>query len=1185
MERFRVLCIAATVTIALWAVVSGSASNAPPWRELSRRQGAGENLPPIGEMDIPEHGGRVTEVASVSGWALDYEEPVVTVRVYVDDQEVGQAEYPAGERPDIQADFPDVAHSLKSGFRYLLNTAWFTDGEHRVAVTVEDSGGEPLTIGENTVYFENVAPSVARPWPDTTDGVYVFKDQLPASMTYAQYQFAATHYAGCQKMVRSAADLLRVFNPDFLILHRRPGTGLGYRIPDELGQPTGDWVKVIEGNNWTWEWPQDPRDEWFYAYGGADRVYQNQWGWYLCDLDNLWWRGYWLGEVERQLRANDNDGIVADTAVVPNYLGAATFTPNLPANDPAFESEWSSKIDRWLAYARGYLGYAYKLIPNVGSWIVSRDLTTYLDADGVLIDGFAERAERDPFDIAEWQRQMDRILDVAGRGTIVIAQSTVGDTNNLSHRMFLLASYLLTKGPATFINMDMGLDPEWFPEYEVDIGPYTDPVPAQVSQLYNAGSEVYVRQYSEGIVLVNPSAVSKSFSVGPGYSRVVPHGGGLVPEDAQVADWHLSYEPVTNITMPPYSGEVLTTSGLSPGFLLISPETGLASSGPEGGPFSPASKQYTLSNTGGQSLDWTTAVFNRAEWVTASPASGTLGSGEAAAVTVSINSNADTLPAGTHSDTLVFINATSGAGNTSVPVSVTVAAGLLEVSPTSGLVSSGPQGGPFTPGAATYTLTNPGSGPVDWTATHAPEATWVTVSPASGTLNSGAQAAVTVSINANADSLPKGVYNDTIQFTNLTNGAGNTTRSVELTVQAGRLVVTPATGLVSSGTAGGPFDPASQEYALSNPGDAPINWTAAVSQGAQWITVSPASGTLAPGEQASVTVSINANADLLPEGTYSDSVAFANTTNGDGNTTRAVQLTVLMGTLAVTPEEGFVSSGAVGGPFTPTSKQYLVTNPGSAPIDFAVGKESGANWIDVSPAAGALAPGQSLAVTVSINANADALPAGAHTENVIFTNTTNGVGNTSRSVNLSVVGKALSSVDVTTDTLTCLCGDPRQIYATAYFTDGTDEDITSMGSWSSSNPSVASVSADGLVSPVNNGDAVVTCAYVCDGAAQCGTCSVTVSYTNLYYVYISPSSYTFRSAAPEQYKCFARTSNFQTTDVTYQCSWMSSNTGVVTVDKFGLAAPIGNGDALIVATYVFNGMPKTALTRVKVRLW
>jgi len=115
------------------------------------------------------------------------------------------------------------------------------------------------------------------------------------------------------------------------------------------------------------------------------------------------------------------------------------------------------------------------------------------------------------------------------------------------------------------------------------------------------------------------------------------------------------------------------------------------------------------------------------------------------------------------------------------------------------------------------------------------------------------------------------------------------TITVAAATTAGPLTVS-AGALTSSGTAGGPFTPSSQSYTLTNTGTASMNWTA--SKVASWVTLSAAGGTLAAGGTATVTATINSGANSLTAGSYSDTVTFANTTNGTGNTTRAVSLTV-----------------------------------------------------------------------------------------------------------------------------------------------------------------------------------------------------------------------------------------------------------------------------------------------------
>jgi hypothetical protein len=114
--------------------------------------------------------------------------------------------------------------------------------------------------------------------------------------------------------------------------------------------------------------------------------------------------------------------------------------------------------------------------------------------------------------------------------------------------------------------------------------------------------------------------------------------------------------------------------------------------------------------------------------------------------------------------------------------------------------------------------------------------------------------------------------------------------SPKMLAAQGTIVVTPPDGLTSSGTQGGPFSPLSQTYTIKNGGDSMVSWTA--SKGQTWVTLSSTSGSLAAGASTTVTVSINNNANSLTPGSYSDTVAFTNTTNGIGDTTRSVSLTV-----------------------------------------------------------------------------------------------------------------------------------------------------------------------------------------------------------------------------------------------------------------------------------------------------
>jgi len=93
---------------------------------------------------------------------------------------------------------------------------------------------------------------------------------------------------------------------------------------------------------------------------------------------------------------------------------------------------------------------------------------------------------------------------------------------------------------------------------------------------------------------------------------------------------------------------------------------------------------------------------------------------------------------------------------------------LLQISPATTVTASGPQGGPFSPAAQDYALTNLGGASLDWALGW--DAPWLDASATSGTLPPGSTATVTLSLNAGASNLPLGIYNATLSFTNLSDG-------------------------------------------------------------------------------------------------------------------------------------------------------------------------------------------------------------------------------------------------------------------------------------------------------------------------------------------------------------------------------------------------------------------------------
>lgn len=96
------------------------------------------------------------------------------------------------------------------------------------------------------------------------------------------------------------------------------------------------------------------------------------------------------------------------------------------------------------------------------------------------------------------------------------------------------------------------------------------------------------------------------------------------------------------------------------------------------------------------------------------------------------------------------------------------------------------------------------------------------------------------------------------------------------------VLISPGDGFIATGALGGPFDPANKVYTISNDTQQPATWTATASQ--PWITLSPPSGSLSAGETMPLTVTLNAQANDLPQGTHIASFTLVNPGTGRSQT-------------------------------------------------------------------------------------------------------------------------------------------------------------------------------------------------------------------------------------------------------------------------------------------------------------
>jgi hypothetical protein len=410
-------------------------------------------------------------------------------------------------------------------------------------------GGVSLPVGASrqTVSF-----------PETLDRIHVFNDQI--NLYYATdglIEFVATHYDGTQKIPVDQTRRIRAVNPNFIVLHYRLGLGLGYRAAEGDCQPTGEELLILDGVDWVREWPETELPEDYFYHLNGERVYLCDWGWYLMDLDNPDYRAWWLDQVRTQLVTGEYSGLFADSLSVPNSLGATSFRPALPDLDETFEGDWVRRLHDWMVWLNDELGDQYVLIPNAGAWITTRDQTDYSPADGVMIECFVGWGWSDRFAVEDWQLQLDRILSLTNQDKIVIMQSYVED---FSDQLWVIANYLLVKGRTSYVNLDTLMEAEWFPLYDLPIGPAVDPLVTASDQLFGTYEGLAAREYENALVLVNPDPVGEARTVTlpePLWLVTGQIGGGMVPEDGLINGWTVTTEQVQEVTIQPGQAAIL----------------------------------------------------------------------------------------------------------------------------------------------------------------------------------------------------------------------------------------------------------------------------------------------------------------------------------------------------------------------------------------------------------------------------------------------------------------------------------------------------------------------------------------------------------------------------------------------------------------------------------------------------
>jgi hypothetical protein len=280
--------------------------------------------------------------------------------------------------------------------------------------------------------------------------------------------------------------------------------------------------------------------DWFLLNKSGGRIPENSWPWlYLADVGSAGYQQRWADNVTRLLQSGPWDGVfLDDTNPTTKYHTNPSNVAKYP-NDTAYQSAMRS----FLAYVGPRIQAAGKLaISNMGAWVeyptVVSGWLQYVDGGMDEMFGKWSTTPGDGYrDPTQWRTQLGELqgAEAAGKSFLAVTQSSVTDTQA---QRFGWGTLLLGAGghASFYANYDQQSEP-WLSDYDTDLGSPTSAASA-------LPSGAYVRSFSRGLVVVNPTGATQHVDFGGSYS-----GDGL--SDA------------TGANMPSKTALILTGSGAS----------------------------------------------------------------------------------------------------------------------------------------------------------------------------------------------------------------------------------------------------------------------------------------------------------------------------------------------------------------------------------------------------------------------------------------------------------------------------------------------------------------------------------------------------------------------------------------------------------------------------------------------
>jgi len=414
----------------------------------------------------------------------------------------------------------------------------------------------------------------------------------------------------------------------------------------------------------------------------------------------------------------------------------------------------------------------------------------------------------------------------------------------------------------------------------------------------------------------------------------------------------------------------------------------------------PPHQNITIKNTGEGKLDY--SVTSDVSWIKINPTSNTSRNNSN---THSVSVKIGGLDVGTHMGVITV--ADPDASNNPQTISVTLQ--IFDKDPP--LIWANPSELTFSakkedsnPPSQTIKIKNTGEQALNYSLSV--DSDWLDVKPKSGS-STGQENSHTVS--ADIAGLNEGTYSGKITITDPEAGNSPQTINVTLTVskKSPPQIWISITSLTFSAEEGG-SNPSSQRIKIKNIGQQTLNYS--ISDNANWLSVSPTSGSSTGGENTHV---VSVDTKGMSKGNHSGTITISDTNASNSPQTVNVSLAI-----SVTPPpqiwvspSSLAFSGEEGGS-NPSSQSIKIKNSGEQTLNYSI--SDNANWLSVSPTSGSSTGGEN---THTITVDISGLNTGIYSGTITISDSSAGNSPQTVSVTLNITAQQSPQIWVSPSSL------------------------------------------------------------------------------------------------------------------------------------------------------------------------